>query len=174
VDQPSPEQRAAQPLQGSHYLDRAAAQRAVDMALPLIERLVAEPGQSGFLCIVIMDPARHPATSRFEDAVLYEHDIGARAQWDADYAAFANAKARLSWLHGLDTHSLQALRPHVLRGGDTALWGSAVLDGIVVGVSGAYSWYDEAIATAVAACLRALAKSAAQQRPSSVLFLPQS
>jgi len=121
---------------------------------------------------VVMDPARQPAESMFEDAVLYEHAIGDRAKWDADYAGLARAKARLSWLHEMDTHVLQSVRPHWLRPGDTVLWGSVVLDGIVVGVSGAYAWYDEAIATAVAACLRAVAKRATQQRASSVLFLP--
>lgn len=157
---------------GSYYLHREAGQQAVGMAMPMIEALLAEPGQSGFLCIVIMDPARPPADSTFEDAVLYEHAIGDRAKWDADYAKLARAKARLSWLHGMDTHVLQSVRPHCLKPGDTVLWGSAVLDGIVVGVSGAYAWYDEAIAAAVAACLRAISKRGAQQRASSDLFLP--
>jgi hypothetical protein len=174
MDQPNLQSRGAQRRQGSHYLDRDAARQAVGMALPLIEALMAEPGQSGFLCIVVMDPARRPAANTFEDAVLYEHAIGDRGRWDADYAAFARAKARLSWLHGMDSHALQALHPHLLEGGDTVLWGSAFLDGIVVGVSGGYAWYDEAIAVTVAACLRAVAKRAAQQRPGSELFLPSS
>jgi hypothetical protein len=38
------------------------------------------------------------------------------------------------------------------------LWGSAVLDGIVVAASGAFPWFDEAFATALAANLRAIAK----------------
>jgi hypothetical protein len=174
MDQANPESRGMRRPQGSHYLDRDAARQAVGLALPLIQALMAGPGQSGFLSIVIMDPARPPAGSTFDEAVLYEHAIGDLARWDADYAAFARAKAKLSWLHGMDTHALQALRPQLLEAGDTVLWGSAVLDGIVVGVSGAYAWYDEAIAACVAACLRAVAKRAAQQRASSVLFLPES
>jgi len=169
MDQPTEPIRLSK---GSYYLDRNAAEKAVDMALPLIRGLMAEPGQSGFLAIVIMDPARRPGDSAFADAVLYEHVIGDRAQWDADYAGFARAKAKLSWRHGMDTHTLQTVRPHLLEAGDTVLWGSAVLDGIVVGVSGAYAWYDEAIAACVAACLRAVVQSAAQQRSPSVLFLP--
>lgn len=171
MDQASAQSPARQ-RPGSHYLGRDAAQRAVGMAMPLIRGLMEEPGQSGFLSIVIMDPACPPGGSAFEEAVLYEHAVGDPARWDADYAGLARAKAKLSWLHGLDTHALQSLQPHRLQPGDTVLWGSAVLDGIVVGVSGAYAWYDEAIAACVAACLRAVAKSAAQQRPASGLFLP--
>jgi hypothetical protein len=145
---------------GSCFADRAAAERALAMALPLIEPLMRDASVvgSGFLHIVIMDPARGPHECSFDDAVLLEHSLGDRARWDADYAAFARAKARLSWHHGQGTHALQAMSPHLLRSGDTMLAGSAWLDGIVVGVSGAHPHYDEAFATCVAACLRAGAK----------------
>ena len=39
------------------------------------------------------------------------------------------------------------------------LWGSVVLEGIVVSASGAYPWYDEAIAGTIAMWLRAIAKA---------------
>ena len=148
----------------AYFSGADAARRAVEMALPLIAQAMTRPqevGDSGFLHIVVMDPARSPVDSTFDDAVLYEHSVGDRARWDADYAAYARAKARLAWQHGMSTHALQTLRPHVLRAGDTNLWGSAVLDGIVVGVSGALPFYDEAFAHVVAACLRAIAKQAA-------------
>lgn len=156
-------------VRGSWYADRACAQRAVEMALPAIEAALGRPEVSGtgFLSIVIVDPALAPGDCTFEEAILAEHDIGERAQWDADYNAFARAKARQAWRHATDTHRLLALQPHRLRVGDVAVWGGVYLDGIVVGVSGAHPWYDEAFATMVAASLRALAKSvhAAQQRP---------
>ena len=158
----APQKQSQQPT--SHFAGADAARRAVEMALPLITQAMTRPqevGDSGFLHIVVMDPARSPAECAFDEAVLYEYSIGDRAQWDADYAAYARAKARLAWQHGMSTHALQALRPHVLRAGDTNLWGSAVLDGIVVGVSGALPFYDEAFAHVVAACLRAIAKQAA-------------
>ncbi len=145
---------------GSYYADADAARRAVEMALPMIEPAMRLPGVcgSGFLVIVVMDPALRPGDRPFDDAVLYEHSIGDRTKWDADYAAFARGKARLSWQHGAGSADLQALRPHTLREGESMLWGSACLDGIVVGVSGAEAWWDEAFATAVAANLRAIAK----------------
>jgi uncharacterized MAPEG superfamily protein len=146
--------------EGSHFADREAARRAVELALPMIERAMADPAVcgSGFLFIVVMDPARPASGCSFEQAVLHEHAIGDRSRWDADYAAFARAKARLAWTHGCDGHAVLARAPHLLQPGDTLLWGSVWLDGIVVGVSGAEPWYDEAFATAVAAALRAIAK----------------
>src|SRR5256885_14064954 len=145
---------------GSHFADRDAAQQAITMALPMIETAMrdAEFCGSGFLYIVVMDPALQPGEIPFGDAVLAEHAIGDRTRWDADYAGFARAKARVSWLAQRGSHEIQALRSHGLRHGDSVLWGSACLDGIVVGVSGAHPWWDEAFATAIAANLRAIAK----------------
>ena len=147
-------------LTGSRYADARAARQAIEMALPMLERAVQDRAVvgSGFLCIVVLDPALRPGMASFEQAVLVEHCIGDRSRWDADYAGFARAKARLSWLHGLDSQAVQAMRPHALTEGDSLLWGSVCLDGIVVGVSGAFPWFDEAFAMAVAANLRAVAK----------------
>jgi hypothetical protein len=110
-----------------------------------------------------MDPALGPERSSFDDAVLLEHAIGDRSRWDADYAAFARAKARLAWSRRADSALLQATRPQLLAEGDSLLWGSVWLDGIAVGVSGAFPWWDEAFALAVAGNLRALAKDAHAQ-----------
>lgn len=152
---------AARPA-GSFYLTPEMAQKAVGMAAPMVEagmrdsRIVG----SGFLYLVVMDPGRPPGEASFEEAILYEHAFGDRTRWDADYRAFARDKARLSWLCGMDAHRVQTSLPHLLREGDTLLWGSVCLDGIVVGASGAFPWFDEAFAGAVALCLRALAKEA--------------
>jgi hypothetical protein len=145
---------------GSYFADADAARQAIAMALPMIETAMTDPEVcgSGFLYIVVMDPARRPSDCDFADAVLYEHAIGDRSGWDADYAGFARGKARVTWLHGLGSHEIQAGRSHLLRQGDSVLWGSVNLDGIVVGVSGAHPWFDEAFATAIAANIRAIAK----------------
>ncbi|MFT3859512.1 MAG: hypothetical protein QM742_19090 [Aquabacterium sp.] len=131
------------------------------MALRMIEPACRDPQVcgAGFLHIVVMTPGLTPQNALFEEAILHEHSLGDRTQWDADYAAFARAKARLSWETGVDGSIVQALQPHRLKSGDTLLWGAVCLDGIVVGVSGAYPWYDEAFATAIAANLRALCKA---------------
>lgn len=157
---------------GSYLIDRTTAQAAVAMSLPLIHEAMKrkEVGESGFLFIVVMDPARPPGRSSFDDAILYEHAVGDRSAWDADYAAFARAKARVAWKTGRDSHAVQELQPWLLEQGDTVLWGTAVVDGIVVGVSGANAWYDEAFAGTVAMCLRAMAKARVLEERARGLF----
>lgn len=159
---------------GSYFIDRAAAEIAVNMSLPLIHEAMKrkEVGESGFLYIVVMDPLLGPTNSSFEEAILYEHAVGDREKWDADYAAFARAKARVAWRTGMDGHMVQELRPQMLTARDTVLWGSVVVDGIVVSCSGANAWYDEAFAGTVAMCLRALAKAGIVEERGRHLFLP--
>jgi hypothetical protein len=159
---------------GSFFIDRVSAERAVRMNLPMITAAMkdSEVCGSGFLYIVVMDPALRPHNAAFKDAVLYEHAVGDRDKWDADYGEFARAKARVAWRTGMDGHKVQELYPHLLTARDTVLWGSVVLDDIVVGVSGAHPWYDEAFATAIAACLRALAKAGISEQRGKGLFLP--
>lgn len=159
--------------QGSCLADRAAAEAAVRMSLPLIAEAMKrrEIGESGFLYLVVMDPARTPAHCAFEEAILYEHAVGDRERWDADYAGFARAKAKVAWEAGMDAHAVQALRPWMLKARDTVLWGAVEVDGIVVGCSGANPWYDEAFAGTVAMCLRAIAKSRIEEARNNGLFL---
>ena len=152
---------------GSFFADQRAAREAVALVLPMVEQglLQRTIGDSGFLYIVIMDPALGPEASDFDHAVLYEHAVGDRSAWDADYARFARDKARVAWRTGRDGHFVRQLAPHLLKDTDTGLWGSACVDGIAVGVSGAQPWFDEAIAASVAHCLKALAKQRAASIP---------
>jgi hypothetical protein len=147
-------------LRGSRFADESAAHQAVALTLPMLQNAVrqSEICGSGFLYIVVLDPGLSPAEASFDDALLLEHAIGDRQRWDADYAGFARAKARLSWESGQDTQRLQTLGAHRLRSGDSVLGGGVWLDGIVVAVSGAFPWYDEAFAFAIAANLRAIAR----------------
>lgn len=160
---------------GSYFIDRECAERAVQMSLPMITEAMKDDEicSSGSLYIVVMDPALTPYNATFRDAILYEHAVGDRSKWDADYGEFARAKARVAWRTGMDGHKVQELRPHLLTAKDTVLWGSTIVDGIVVGVSGAQPWYDEAFAGTVAMCLRALAKAGINDARSKELFLPQ-
>jgi hypothetical protein len=124
-------------------IDREMARQAVALALPLIENAMREPryGDSGFLHIVVMDPLRNAASGvAFVDAVLHEHSVGDRAKWDADYAWYARGKAEQSWRSLADNPK-----------------GAVCVQGIVVGVSGAFECFDQAYAGVVAHCLRALA-----------------
>jgi hypothetical protein len=147
---------------GSVFADAAAARRALALMQPTLEAAIADRSVcgSGFLCIVVMDPALSPHEAAFDEAVLVEHSVGPRADWDADYAAFARAKAQLAWREACDCSAVSA---HRLRAGDCLLAGAIVLDGIVVAVSGAHAEFDEALALAVAAQLRAVATQRRQQ-----------
>ncbi|NMG64255.1 hypothetical protein GPA19_04755 [Azoarcus indigens] len=155
---------------GSHYLGADLARQAVSLAAPMMERALAdrEVVGSGFLYIVVMDPGRLPGECSFEDAVLYEQAFGDRSRWDADYAAFARAKAKLSWRTGSDGRRVQECLPHLLRTGDTVLAGSVCIDGIVVAASGAFPVFDEVFAGTVALCLRALARRAREAETAGV------
>lgn len=159
---------------GSFFVDRACAERAVRMSLPMITEALRDHDVcgSGFLYIVVMDPALNPGNATFRDAILYEHAIGDPSKWDADYGEFARAKARVAWRTGKDGHTVQELQPWLLTAKDTVLWGSVILDGLVVSASGAHPWYDEAFAGTVAMFLRALAKSGIEKERSKSLFLP--
>ncbi|WP_261544682.1 hypothetical protein [Burkholderia multivorans] len=155
---------------GSVFADRQAAIAAVELLLPTLSAALQSDfvGDSGCLHIVIMDPALGPQDASFEDAILYEFSLPDPKDWDADYRAYARAKARLSWETGRDGHVVQALEPYRLRAGDTNLWGAVAQHGIVVGVSGAQPWFDEAFAGCIAHCLRALAKHRAQATPDAL------
>lgn len=149
-------------------VDQDLAARAVSMALPLIEAAMADPqiNDNRFLHIVVMTPCvlARCSGADFEQAILHEHSVGDRSLWDADYAAFARTKARIGWNAGAESRAGQNLQPRLLQAGDTSIAGSTALDRIVVGVSGMRSCYDEAVASIVAACLKALAKDRAQCR----------
>lgn len=136
----------------------ALAEEALRRVLPMLEAAADDPDVcgTGFLSVVIMAPSLGVQDASFEEAVLWEHHVGETEKWDADYGAFARAKARVSWRSGQDSRSLQH-SPHLLTQGDSLLAGAVNFHGIVVAVSGAQPWYDDAFALAVAAMVRALA-----------------
>ncbi|HLU00862.1 MAG TPA: hypothetical protein VKZ70_14105 [Burkholderiaceae bacterium] len=151
----------------SVFADRSAAEIAVDLVLPMIQAGLESKriGESGILHIVVMNPAARPQDCSFEAAILHEYSVGDRNAWDADYALYAREKARICWQYQRNGHEVRACSPHLLSTNHTGVWGGIWLDGISVGVSGADPWYDEAIAYAVAAAIRAVAKQRALQQP---------
>ena len=140
-------------------ITRETAMQAVTFVRPLFERAVAtkDLGDSGCAHVVVMDPHARSGTVAFEQAMLYEESFN-RGRWDADYAMYARAKARVSWRTGRNSDGLNLSAPQLLQTGDTLLGGAVCVDGIVVAVSGMYGWYDEALACSVAAFLRAVVK----------------
>lgn len=145
---------------GSHYVTRELARRALELTAPMIERARAQPlvVGSGFLYVVVMDPAMNPPGVEFEEAILYEQAFGDQSGWDAPHDELARAKARLSWSTGRNGYDLHRLSPHLLCEGDSLLSGGICLDGLVVAASGALPIFDEVFATTIAMWLRALAR----------------
>jgi hypothetical protein len=143
---------------GSFYATAEKAKLAIELSRPTIEaaRKSRKIVGSGFLYVVIMDPALRPGDCLFEKAILHEAAFGDPAGWDAAYDEFAREKARVSWQHGMDSRIVQRARPYALKRGDSLLEGGVCIDGIVVAVSGAFPWFDEAIAGTVASWLKAL------------------
>ncbi|WP_354685969.1 hypothetical protein [Cupriavidus necator] len=152
----------------SRFSDPAAARRAVELALPMLQASLRDKaiGESGCMHLVVMDPTLQPGDCTFEEAILYEHSLPSRQAWDADYSVYARAKASLSWRTGMSSAQVVNCSPHKLRSDDTLLGGAAVVDGIVVAASGANPWYDEAFAGCVAMLLRALAHDACMRAQS--------
>jgi hypothetical protein len=141
-------------------VNEALAQEAVACARPLFDRAVQtqEFGESGAAHVVVMRPGSTPRDSSFELAILYEESFGDVPSWDADYAGFARAKARLAWTAQRDSQQARDAAPQLLATGDTLLGGGVYIDGMTVAVSGMHAWFDEALAASVAWFLRALAK----------------
>jgi hypothetical protein len=148
----------------SRFANAETASRAALIAQPMIVQALRDPAVSGLgvLHLVMLDPLMTPATTSFGQAVLHEHSIGDRSRWDVDYAAYARAKARLSWQHAMDSRRLQCLSPHRLTEGDSLLWGGVWLDGLVVAASGAMPSWDEAFSFCVAGLWRSRAWQAAE------------
>jgi hypothetical protein len=136
------------------------AQEAVACARPLFDRAVQTQdfGESSAAHVVVMRPGSSAGDSTFEQAILYEESFGDVPRWDADYAGFARAKARLAWTMQRDSQAVRDAAPHLLTAGDTLLGGGVYIDGMTVAVSGMQAWFDEALAASVAWFLRALAK----------------
>lgn len=139
-------------------LTKALAQEALDRIKPMLEAAIADPKvcATGALAVVVIAPMDAHQGSCFDDAILLEAGLGGRGAGDADHAALARDRARLAWESGEDSRAAQA-RPHLLRPGDTLEGGGVNLEGLVVGVSGAHPWYEEAFGLSLAAMLRGLA-----------------
>jgi hypothetical protein len=122
--------------------------RSFDALAPMLEKLLADSAVSGehAMHLVVMDPGADPGTP-FDDAILAERSFGDAARWQADYRAYARAKARLAWRERMSLRTLFADHPERLRDGDIRVEGAVRSGRWIVGASGAQAWYDHAIAT---------------------------
>lgn len=100
-----------------------------------------------------------PLHAQGEEESFFRHHFGdlPRDQWSADYAEFADAKARLTLKHSRCTREILALSPHLFRSEDVRWPGGIRFDRIVVGASGVQAYFDEMIGFWTASAIRACA-----------------
>jgi hypothetical protein len=110
--------------------------------------------------MVVMDPHADPRKDAFEDAILVERSFGDPTRWNADYAWYARAKARVSFREQASLRKLVREHPERLRSDDIRVEGAVCDGGWTVAASGAQAWYDHAIATAAIALFAAAAAQA--------------
>jgi len=122
--------------------------RALDALTPCFEAVLRDDAVSAehALHLVIMDPALARDRAPFEAAILAERSVGDPARWQADYAHYARAKARLAWREGIDGRTVVEDMPARLRTGDLVVEGAVCRHGWIVAASGAQPWYDAAFA----------------------------
>ena len=101
------------------------------------------------LHVVALNPCV-PYSDTAELPILFEYSIGNRSEWEQwngkTFDDFARAKAMMSWRTGKPSREVVLTSPQLLIPGDTALWGSAVIDGVICGVSGVQPYFDEMFA----------------------------
>ena len=117
------------------------------------------------LHVVVMNPSVQRDRVAFESAILAERSVGEPQRWEADYAFYARAKARLAWREGATTHEIVDEMPACLRRGDLLVEGAVCRHGWIVAASGAQPWYDAAFAAMlIELCHADLRQSVAQAR----------
>lgn len=89
------------------------------------------------------------------------------AQWKNAYGELALRKAQLSHREKKNTATVVFQEPHLLRQGDPIYQGGVFFHGIAVGASGVQSYFDEMVASMVAAAIRGLCAHELAQRPES-------
>ncbi len=146
----------------SHLLTQEVAKRAVELVLPAVERLIESKAlkRGDFHVVIALRPTywsgNHTEEDLFKESIIYEYSHTDPKKWDHPYEKIARSKCLISWYTGKSTHEIQTAAPHLLRHGDTAYYGSAVRDEIVVSCSGVQPYFDEMISSWILAVCRAL------------------
>ena len=151
------------------FLTQKLAKQAVEAVLAA----VMKPSPVGELLkrqachIVILVPSmkddRHDAYPDWPNypitpMCLYEHSVGDRKDWTAEYDDIAKCKALQLW-HGRNDDRTDII-PHLLFPGDAPYYGGVKRHGLVVTCSGVQSWFDKMIAGMICDMLVGLAYDA--------------
>lgn len=108
------------------------------------------------LHVVVLNP-NVQYTEGVDLPILFEQSIGDRPKWEKwdgkSFDDFARAKAAMSWRTGKSSREVVLTTPQLLIPGDTSLWGSAVVDGVICGISGVQPYFDEMFARMTCAAM---------------------
>ncbi len=128
----------------SLFLTAKLAQEAVGTVLPAITELMNFRAKRAHMHIVILDPTKKPWNSTFEEAIVYEYQIGNPEEWEYDYKNVARSKAEQSFRTGLPNGIMHLHAPVLIESGDTK-WTSSYVDsisGMIVACSGVQGYFD--------------------------------
>ena len=140
------------------FLTTKKAQGAFEaFVLPGIQLAMRDKHAEGeHLHVVVLDPCV-PFAEGADLPILFEHSIGERSDWKRwnglTFDDFARGKAAMSWRTGKSSREVVLTMPQLLVPGDTALWGSAVIDGVICGISGVQPYFDEMFARMTCAAM---------------------
>lgn len=137
----------------SALLTRDVVEQAINLCTPSIMYLLETSGfaKRSALTIVVLDPTTGDELIKTKFGKL------PRAEWTADYAEIALAKAKLAFRLKMSCRAAQQ-HPHLLEAGDTKHRGGIYHQGIPVGVSGVQSYLDEMVAMWIAVACEMLCR----------------
>lgn len=135
--------------------------KAINLSLPSIEAILSTQELlwgPDWVAIIIDCPGLNPS-------IPLVYLLGEKKAWDPewndgvelDFEKIARSKLRTTTRTGLSTREVKHLAPWLYESGEYRYFGSAVYEGICVGVSGPRSEADQAIAEIVLATIKMLA-----------------
>ncbi len=132
------------------FFDQQEAERAIDIASSLVERMFDEPWirRQDFHLMV----SRRQRRGTFD--ILAERSYGNVEDCKNIYRPIVVSKTGISARTGLNSREAQLLHPLLIDRTDTKYWGSVIKDDIIVAGSGEQAFVDEGIAlTTLAICM---------------------
>jgi hypothetical protein len=90
-----------------------------------------------------------------EELIVAEVALGDETKWEHDFRQLARHKAHQARKYRMPNQYIVEQAPWLLAADEPPFFGSAYCDGLVVGVSGVQSWYDQMIAEMVASAIKA-------------------
>ena len=133
------------------------AERALDLVAPAIDALLNRDQtwiKRSALFVVIMK--NDPDEEHTVVVALRNFGSMTPVQWPHPFNQIAMGKARLALRTGMDTASVIALHPELLKKGDAKYRGGVVTTDIGVAASGIQSYWDQMVARWVMDAIEAL------------------